>query len=109
MAIVEKPEIPSFGIFEDVITPRLKIQPKTEVDAQQWFEELLVIELPNNYLLPSAYDSHVSRIMKKFKQDFNLVAPTQEELAHVLFNQGDTVKAWLLQAPLDLAGGAYNE
>jgi len=102
---ISKPELPDFGVFETVTTPPINIEPKTKADSQAWFEWLLVDQLPNMYLRPSAFREHLSEIKAKFPERFDLDEPSQAALAQKLFRTGDTPRAWLLQAPLDLLAG----
>jgi len=102
---ISRPTIPGFGSFETVTTPPVKIEPKTPIDAQEWFDWLLVDQLPNKYLQPSAFHEHVARIKAKFPDHFLIDEPEQTSVAEELFRNGNTAKAWLLRAPLDLAVG----
>jgi hypothetical protein len=102
---ISRPAIPGFGSFETVTTPPVKIEPKTSIDAQEWFDWLLVDQLPNKYLQHSAFNEHASKIKAKFPGHFLIDEPEQELVAEDLFQSGNTEKAWLLRAPLDLTVG----
>ena len=103
--MISRPKIPSFGAFESVTTPHIKIEPKTLIDTQAWFDWLLIDQLPNKYLQQSMFQEHVSKVGTKFPDNFLIGKPDQVSLAQNLFRCGDTTKAWLLQAPLDLSLG----
>ncbi len=102
---IAKPNVPGFGEFESVTTPLVKIEPKTLVDAQTWYDWLLIDQLPNKYLQESMFQKHVSKVGKKFSDNLLLDIPDQERLAQDLFQSGDAAKSWLLRAPLDLSLG----
>ena len=102
---ISRPKIPSFGAFESVTMPLVKIEPKTLIDAQAWFDWLLIDQLPNKYLQQSMFQEHVSKVGTKFPDNFLIDEPNQESLAQDLFRSGDTTKAWLLQTALDLSLG----
>ncbi len=102
---ISRPTIPDFGSFETVTTPQIKIEPKTPINAQSWFDWLLVDQLPNKYLQQSAFHEHVSKMKAKFPSHLLIDEPEQESVAEELFRSGDAAKAWLLQAPLDLTVG----
>ncbi|MHA2040763.1 MAG: hypothetical protein ACXACG_08765 [Candidatus Thorarchaeota archaeon] len=102
---ISRPSIPGYGSFETVTTPQVKIEPKTPIDAQSWFDWLLVDQLPNKYLQQAAFHEHISKVRVKFPSHFLLHEPDQESVAEDLFRSGNTSKAWLLQAPLDLTVG----
>ena len=102
---ISKPTIPGLGSFETVTTPPVKIEPKTPADAQSWFDWLIIDQLPNKYLRSTAFQEHVAKISTKFPDRFALDTPNQEALAQDLFRRGESLKAWVLQAPLDLPVG----
>ncbi len=102
---ISNPNIPGFGVFETVTIPPVRIEPKTQTDAQAWFDWLLIDQLPNKYLRQSMFREHVSKTRAKIPARFEIEEPDQESLAQELFRTGDTVKAWLLQAPIDLLHG----
>ncbi|MHA1357682.1 MAG: hypothetical protein ACTSRC_06200 [Candidatus Helarchaeota archaeon] len=103
------PSIPNYGNFEQTVIKDVPIGPKTQEDANEWANWLLINNL-TSYQFEKGYQRVVEEISQKFSK-FKVSLPSRMELSNLLREKLLTTAErmpnhyWFVQAPLDLNPG----